>query len=245
MKRTIALTATALAMALTLSACGEEDASTEQQPSAGESRPSGEPGRQPMPGSGLVAAVDGSTAQVQSSDSQVAVTWTDDTTFTQQVSAALSDVTVGSCVLVMGEATEATSVRITPAVDGECAAGMGGGGFGGGSRPTDIPTDRPTDMPSGAPGGMGGFTSGTVTAVGDSGFTVDAVQPGSDETTSTEVTVGSDTTLTRQAEAASSDVVVGVCLQTRGESDSTGAVAATSIAISAATDGECMTGRPR
>ena len=42
-------------------------------------------------GSGKVAAVSGSTAQVQGQGGQVAVTWTAKTTFTQQVSAKASD----------------------------------------------------------------------------------------------------------------------------------------------------------
>ena len=51
--------------------------------------------------SGKVAAVDGTTIQVQSpQDGQVAVTWTASTTFTQEVAASLADVKVGDCVVV-------------------------------------------------------------------------------------------------------------------------------------------------
>ncbi len=263
MKRTIALSITALTLALSLAACGDEEqdpqnASAEQQ---SQQRGGGMPSQQP--GSGKVAAVDGSTAQVQGSGSQTAVSWSDSTTFTQQVSGSVDDLTQGACVLVMGDGSDADSdsaavtastVRISEAVDGECSSGFGGGG----ERPTDMPTNRPSDRPSDLPtdrpdgssqrpqGGQGGgMTSGVVTAVTDSGFTVDASRPGSDETTTVTVAVGSDTTYLTSAEATADDVKVGVCLQTRGESDSTGAVAASSIQISQATDGECSTGPGR
>lgn len=270
MKRTLALTVTALTLALSLSACGDKTDTQDASSSADEQAAAGSGGRGGMarPGSGKVAAVDGSTAQVQGSDSQTAVSWTGSTTFTQQVSATASDVGKGSCVVVSGEAGDsddaitASSVRITEAVDGECTGPMGGGrgpgGNGGGERPTDMPTDMPSgapdgERPSGGPGGgRGGVAVGTVTAVSADGFTVESVAmgaPGADdassgaaETTSITVTATSDTTFTTSADASASDVEVGVCVTTQGKTDSTGAVAATSIAISRPTDGECSTG---
>lgn len=266
MKRTIALTATALTLALSLAACGDEEQDTQNASADQQSqqRGGGMPAQQP--GSGKVAAVDGSTAQVQGASSQTAVSWTGSTTFTQQVSGSLDDLTKGACVLVMGDgsgsdsdAVTASSVRISEAVDGECASGFGGGG-GGGERPTDLPSDRPSDLPTDRPdggsqgerpeggpqgGGSGGMTSGVITAVTDSGFTIEAARPGSGETSTVTVSVGSDTTYLTSAEASADDVKIGVCLQTRGDADSTGAVAATSIHISQATDGECTTGPGR
>ena len=53
---------------------------------SGRTRGPGGPG-----GSGKVAAVAGSTAQVQGQGGQVAVTWTSKTTFTQQVSATAEE----------------------------------------------------------------------------------------------------------------------------------------------------------
>ncbi|WP_286931061.1 MULTISPECIES: DUF5666 domain-containing protein [Aeromicrobium] len=255
MKRTFALTATALTLAFSVAACGgaasdTQAASSEQQQSQQEGG-GGRPGGQP--GSGKVAAVDGSTAQVQGSSSQTAVTWTDSTTFTRQVSGSLEDVTKGSCVVVTGggssDAVTATSVRVTQQADGECADGFGSGGPGGGERPTDRPSgapegQEPPSAPQGErPGGAkgGGMTAGEVTAVSGSGFTVASSTPGSDETSDVKVTVGDDTTYTTTAKADADDVKVGVCLQTRGETDSTGAVKATSIQISTAADGKCVT----
>ena len=61
---------------------------------------------QRQPGvNGLVAAVNGSTMQVQTRTDQTAVTWTDATTFTKVAAATLADVTVGSCVTVLEPAT--------------------------------------------------------------------------------------------------------------------------------------------
>lgn len=266
MKRTLALSAVTLTLALSLSACGDNDKTQASgtSESGGNAQQAGGPG-QGQPGSGKVAAVSGSTAQVQGTDGQTAVSWTSSTTFTKQVSAALSDVAKGSCVVVMSSSSDddatATSVRITEAVDGECTGGFGGGagGPGGnGERPTDRPTDLPSDAPSagangngGGRGGFGNLVAGKVTAVSSTGFTVDAVTMGAPgqqsdsstaETESTTVTVSDDTTYTTTGDASSSDVKVGVCLTTRGESDDTGAVKATSIQVAAAVDGECSTG---
>lgn len=216
---------------------------------------------------GKIAAVDGSTAQVQSQQSgQVAVTWTSSTTFTQEVAATLSDVEVGDCVVALPDPDSAGSsdssaetqvtaatVRIT-ATSGDCAGIGGPGGPGGGQRPDfngTPPSGAPTGFPSDGPGGgrlRGAFgASGKVTAVSSTGFTVDAVRPGvggagsSDDTTTTPVTVtvGTSTTYTTNAKASAADVKVGRCMLAQGTADDTGAVSATTVALSTAVDGEC------
>ncbi len=210
-----------------------------------------------------MADVSGTTVQVQGESGQTAVTYTDTTTFSKQVSATLADVSVGSCVFVTpvmdasstsgadsSTTVAAGTVRITSAADdGSCTSGFGGGG---GERPSgdasDMPTDMPSDMPSGMAsdgarpsggpgGGGGGFgASGEVSAVSETGFTVTQ----GDQTT--EVTVSDDTTYTATADAASDALKAGVCVTARGESDDTGALTAESISISEASDGECTTG---
>ncbi|MER6974060.1 hypothetical protein ABT304_23565 [Nocardioides sp. NPDC000445] len=258
--RTLSLVALAAVGLIALSGCGADgDAATDQQ-GQGYGQEEGQRQGQEMGGgmpgaSGEIAAIDGSTLQVQSSDAQTAVTYTDKTTISQQVSAALADVTVGSCVTVTtadgsessDTAVTAGTVRITEKTDGSCA-----GGFGGGQRPEGMPTDMPTDMPSdmpegmpsGGPGGMGGGmgTSGEVTAVNDSGFTVAATSRDSEETTSVSVTVGSETTYTTTRTATKSALVVGTCVTATGEADDTGAVTAERISVSDPVDGECTTG---
>ncbi|OIJ24747.1 hypothetical protein [Nocardioides luteus] len=252
--RTLPFAVLAAAGAIALTGCGADSDAATGQMGQGYVQGQGPGTGGGMPGaSGEIAAVDGSTLQVQGSDAQTAVTYTDTTSISQEVGAALADVTVGSCVMVTAAdgsessetAVDAGTVRISEKADGSCA----GGGFAGGQRPegapsdmpTDMPTAMPSDMPSGGPGGMGG-TSGEVTAVSDSGFTVAATSRGSEETTSVSVTVGSDTTYTTTETATKSALVVGRCVTATGEADEAGAVTADRLTVSDPVDGECTAG---
>ncbi|MDF1602706.1 hypothetical protein [Nocardioides sp. YIM 152315] len=205
------------------------------------------------------------TAQVQSRQGgQVAVTWTEDTTFTEQVDGTLDDVTVGACAVVTTgaetsqDSTEevaevaAATVRATEANDGG-GCGFGAGGPGRGEPPEGTPTDRPSDRPSDLPGDLssdapngprvrGVGTVGEVTAVSADGFTLSTITPDSDDAAEVTVTVGDDTTYTTTADAKSSAVSVGRCVTARGESDDTGAVTADTISVSDPVDGECGLG---
>lgn len=255
---------------LSLAACGGEELAPVDTVEAGTGN--GGTGEVPAGGglrdfgggtNGEIAAISGSTMQVQGTAGQVAVTWTDSTTFTQQISASLADVTVGSCVMVAsasdsgGEELTAGSVQVSPATDGACTPGGGPGGPAGErpegmptDLPSDFPTDRPSNLASGGPGGqpggaMFGGTFGRVTAVTDNGFTVDSVGgPGAEDgaTSEVEVTVEQATTYTKTAAADASALKVGRCVMTRGDADDTGAVTATAIAVSDAVDGECAAG---
>jgi hypothetical protein len=259
--RKVATACGAAVLLLVMAGCGSDegkDADTSGQ-TADQGGPQTEQGSGPdgrFPGaSGKVAAVDGRTAQVQGMDGQVAVTWTGTTTFTKEVSATRSDVRVGTCVVVgsdaqpssSGAATSvtATAVRITTKTGDSCTAGMPGpGGPGGGSG--DGGPELDATPPEGAsPGGdrpmvraLGGAI-GEVTAVSATGFTVAAVQPGSDEPTAVSVTVDGDTTYTTNATAEAADVEVGVCVTATGTSDDTGAVTAKTLAVSPPRDGQC------
>ena len=226
------------------SATSSSKASSGNQTQGTDGQPGGGRG---FPGaSGEIAAVDGSTAQVQSRMSgQVAVSWTSSTTFTKQVSAKLADVQVGDCVMVGSGETEsnddrsavtATTVRINEKTDGSCAPA---GPAGGPSR---------TELPEGAtpPDGEGqprirrvGGAFGEVTAVSASGFTVESAMPGSDDATKVKVTVTGTTTYTQQAKGSSADVKVGGCMTATGKTDDTGAMSATSVQLSPAENGEC------
>lgn len=162
----------------------------------------------------------------------------------------------------------ATSVTVTAATDGECSGGFGGGagggmpgGSGGGSgdgeRPSGMPSGAPDgampeggELPDGAPtgqpdgdGGGGGFgtvTAGLVTAV--DGSTITVQQIGEDSSTTGTVTVDGSTTYTTTVTADSSAIAVGLCVTAIGEADSSGQVAATSLALSEAGDSGCSTG---
>ncbi len=257
--RPLGTTTCALALAVLLVGCGSDDATDTASDSSPAGAASGAPAGGPaggLPGAfGEIAAVDGDVLQVQSPmTGQVAVTVTDATTITALAAAKPADVTAGSCVVVRtadgddaGSDTAATevtaaSVAISEAGDDGCAAGFGGGGFpGGGERPTDLPTDLPSDfpsdLPSGGPGGGrpgGGFgTVGEVKSVSADGFVVEG-QDG-DVT----VTVGADTTYSKQVAADASALTVGRCVQAQGDADDTGAVTAATIRVSDKVDDQC------
>ncbi len=237
-----------------------EQSSTEQQPT--QQTPNGV--------SGLIAYSEDGLLQVQGSDEQTAVRYTDDTTVTKTVTVDASTIAVGDCVTIVTDedGTSATSVTVSDAADdGTCSTGFGGGGFGdsegpggdgempsgdsAGERPDGAPTDMPTDAPEGAAdaqgggqGGFGQFVNGAVTAVADGTVTVESTGFGEDaETTSTEVALTSETTVTGTVDATTADIATGLCVTAVGEADDAGGYDATSLALSDADeDGECSTG---
>jgi Domain of unknown function (DUF5666) len=134
--------------------------------------------------SGSVAAITGSSMEVQSQETgQVTVSWTSSTTFTQNATITASSVAVGDCVTVTGTTAKSTtitakSVAITPAPSsgGTCGAGFtggapgrfagrgtgsSGGGSGGGSGSRSFPGGQ-GGPPSGASGSRShrGFPGG-------------------------------------------------------------------------------------
>ncbi|TDT34018.1 hypothetical protein [Naumannella halotolerans] len=154
------------ALTLGLTACGSEDGASSAEATGSTAAPApaaGGGGRNPGssgPGvSGLVAAVDGDTAQVQGNEAQTAVSWDDDTSFSAEESAELAEVTVGVCVTVIGESVDgtvsATSVGITGdegCSEAEQAPGGGqppSGAPAEGEAPAGMPSARPDAMPSG------------------------------------------------------------------------------------------------
>lgn len=227
-----------LALTATFAACGKDD-TPDPADAAGSPPSTAEPrqGAPAFPGaSGEVVAVSGSTAQVRSQRTgQVAVSWTDATTFTATTAGQLADLTVGSCVVIIGSTDDepATTVTVAEAVDGECrtpAAGRSGGrdrpeppeGF---EPPAGM--ERPEGMPDRAP-----VTAGRLSAIEGTTLTV------GEET----VEVAADARITLPTTATAADVEVGSCLTAQGETDSVGAVAATTVAVSEKVDGECGVG---
>jgi hypothetical protein len=260
----VALTAGGL-LILTGCSSGSSAAPAAPQPSAGQSAAQGRGAGGAGGGftSGLIADVSGKTLQVQGNDSQTAVTYSSKTAFTQQSKVSAGAVTVGSCVSVQssgaaGGATTvtATSVAVTAAVDGACNRGFGGpaGGRPSGA-PSGMPSGAPSDAPQGGaapgsgqtPGANGRIrpVSGKVTAVKGSTITVAAPALGSTEAQTYTVTTTDQTTYTQEKAAKASAVKVGLCATAAGKTDSTGAVAATSIALRPATDGTCSFGMGR
>ncbi len=211
---------------------------------------------------GQIAAVTGQTLQVQDSSSQTAVDFTSSTTITKTVTVSLSSVKAGECVTATSAPTAgassgsssspsaaATTVAISQPTNGSCTSGFGAGaGARSGDRPTARPTLRPSDRPSNRPSGgfRGGSiavpTIGQVTAVSGSTITVSALDFQTQKTSSKTVTVAATTKYTEEQKGTASDLTVGTCVVARGQSDDTGAVAATALTLSAPVDGTCTSG---
>lgn len=180
LSRTALLVAGAGIGVLALAGCGSGGAAatpTTASSARGGGGALGGPGGGRTPGvSGTVAAIDGSTLQVQGDNEQTAVVWTRKTSVTARVTTTSSALAVGDCVSVRTAASPSTaSTSPTPAAAGSgelaastvtilstrggCAgvAGGDGGGFpgggfpGGGAMPSGMPSGAPSGMPSGLP----------------------------------------------------------------------------------------------
>jgi hypothetical protein len=214
----------------------------------------------------MIAAVSGSTLQVQNAQvGQVAVTWTAATKFTQQVTLSLGSIKAGDCVTAAATAGSptaasftATAVTVSQAVDGRCFGGFGGG-FGGGA-PSPGSSFRARPRPSGTrsfarPSGAartGAFATGSVVSVSGSTIVVASrsfgsgtgASPGASAGTTTNktVTLTSATKITTVRSATVAAATVGRCVTAEGKADSTGTVAATSIAVTDPVNGKCTSG---
>lgn len=222
--------------------------------------------------SGTLAEIDGTTLQVQNPQSgQVAVTYGSSTAFTQTTTATAAAIKVGDCVTVIGVRSDASasatassataptsfpaaSVEISAAVNGNCtAAGFGGGGrgFGGGARPSGstFPTARPSGTASGDRsgrngfgGGFGDFATGKVTAVSSGTMTVQTAARDQQTSQTDTISLTSSTTYSENQPTTAAALKVGLCVFASGKSDTTGAIAATRIALSPAGANGCSSG---
>ena len=266
--------AAGIAVALVLSACsGSSSASPSSTSSAARGSAAGQGGNRfggaTPPGTfGTIAAISGSTMQVQNQQSgQVAVTWTAATTFTHEVKVPVAAVHAGDCITATAAANSsgttgatdtpfaATRVTITAPVNGRC--GTSGGFRPGGQRPSGVPSGSfpsgfptgaklPSGFPTGAlPSGVAGrlrsgaFVTGTVTSVSGDTIVVAARTLGSSSSSSRTVTVNAQTTLTTPRPTTSKALKVGLCATAQGKADSTGAVTATSVRITNPVNGAC------
>jgi hypothetical protein len=229
------------------------------------SSPTPSAGQAAFPGVvGTAAAVSGSSLEVQNPTSgQVTVTFTTSTPITDTVSVTAKDVTVGSCVTVVGKppttgsaatSVTATSVTVSAPVKGECTGG-GAGGFGGfgrsgGAGATPRPSFSPRPRPTGSRGAFGngtfGGANGKVTSVSATGFIVQGRNraAGSGTATDTSITVitTSASKYLKTVTASASALKVGQCITAAGTANSIGAVAARSIRISQPGPSGCVSG---
>ena len=176
-RRSVLVATVGVSLAASLAFAGVADAAT--TPSGGSFSP---------PTSGSVAAISGSSMEVQNQQTgQVTVNWTPSTTFSQVASVPSSSAAAGDCVTVSGSSSKGTitakTVTISQPTAGKCntggAGGSGGfggaGGFGGGTRPSGASGRPAGGFPGGRPGGATGgrrpgfggsgnvgFASGTV-----------------------------------------------------------------------------------
>ena len=218
---------------------------------------------------GTIAALAATSLEVQSPQSgQVTVTFGPKTAFTQTTAAAKASVVVGTCVAAVAARSQssgsaapstpapsaspparatsftAATVVITRPANGTCNGGFGG--LNGSAAPSGAPSGA---FPSGAPsggfgrGGFGGFAAratGKVTAVTASTMTV----VGSTRSGPITYTVSVDpsTMYTAIGSGTSASLAVGKCIIAFGSTDSTGAVAATRIAVSPVSSSGCTVG---
>jgi hypothetical protein len=246
-RRVAGLTLIAGALVAVLAACGGGSTTPATAPSSGAAGSGGAGGAGAPPGAfGTAAAVSPSSLEVQNpSTGQVTVNFTASTRFTNSITAALADVTVGECVAVGGSSAGAggvTARTVTITQAGPNGCGTTGGGFGGGrTRSGGAPPTRGSG--SGGNGGNGGNPANTARAVGSvaavngSTFTVHgsgrpAGSTSAAPATDTTVTVTGSTTFTKTISATSSVLAVGDCIAAIGPTDDTGAVTATSISVS-------------
>jgi hypothetical protein len=175
------------------------------------------------------------SAQVTQKKGNATVNFTDSTKVTEITSAALTDVTPGSCVSVRpahrshgSDPVTATSVRISQAVDGKCPQG----------KESAPGSTTPPSSPSPTPSGKKAPVVGAVASVAGNTINVTSTDA-SGNTSQTPVTVNDTTTYTKQAAANAQAITQGKCLTAKGTKDSGGALAATTIDLRAADNGKC------
>jgi hypothetical protein len=167
--------------------------------------------------SGMIASVSGDAIQVSQQTGTATVDFTPSTKITEVTPGQLTDVTAGSCVVVIpsresadtGGATTAQFVRVSPAVDGKCAEPKHHAGL-----------------------------AGTVASVSGTTITVNSTDANGNGSPST-VTVTDTTKYTKQAATDAQALAQGRCVAARGTKDDSGTLQATAISVQQADNGSC------
>jgi hypothetical protein len=179
--------------------------------------------------SGMIASVSGDAIQVSQQTGTATVDFTPSTKITEVTPGQLTDVTAGSCVVVIpsresadtGGATTAQFVRVSPAVDGKCPEPK---------RPAGAPA-------SGGPAGHRPLR-GTVASVAGNTITVTGADA-SGSTSQTNVSVTDTTKYTKQSATDAQALAQGKCVAARGTKDDSGTLQATAISVQPADNGSC------
>ena len=159
-------------------------------------------------------------------------------------SAAATAPATASTTAAPPTAITATMVAVSTPRSGSCT----GPRTGSGPQQTP-PSGAPSGLPSGVPSGLpsGGRTGGTfgravfgqVSSVSGSSLVVHEAARGTQPARDVTVTTDAATVITEQRSASAATLQVGKCVSAAGTTDSTGAVAATRIAISTPTANGC------
>lgn len=231
------------ATALSVAACGSSNNSSPTTPSTSTSTvtsttTSPAPAQGEAQVHGLIASVAGNSIQVTKEDNtNAAVNFTSTTKVTEVAPATLSDVTSGSCISVRptkeiqgSQPVTATSVRVSPSVNGTCPPGKESGqGSTTSTPPPGSPTPAPA-KPKPLRGSVASVTGNTITVAG-----TDA----SGNTTQTAVTVDDQTKYSKLTTATPDAIAQGKCVNARGTLDNGGTLQATTIKLRPANDGKC------
>jgi Domain of unknown function (DUF5666) len=231
------------ATALSVAACGSSNNSSPTTPSTSTSTvtsttTSPAPAQGEAQVHGLIASVAGNSIQVTKEDNTNAtVNFTSTTKVTEVAPATLSDVTSGSCISVRptkeiqgSQPVTATSVRVSPSVNGTCPPGKESGqGSTTSTPPPGSPTPAPA-KPKPLRGSVASVTGNTITVAG-----TDA----SGNTTQTAVTVDDQTKYSKLTTATPDAIAQGKCVNARGTLDNGGTLQATTIKLRPANDGKC------
>lgn len=225
--------------ALSLTACGASN--TSQQPAASGTGSTTAPttsGSSPGPkvagksrAMGLITAVTGSTLAVSGKNGTATVGFSSATKISEVTPAALTDVTVGSCVSVRpargtspapnGSVT-AAAVLLSASKDGQCFTG---------ARKA---AGSPTAAPSGTPARHG--LRGTVSSVGGNTLVVTTADGTASPTT---VDLSDTTTYAKRTPAGVQAIAQGKCVTAQGNTDSSGTLQAEVIGLRPANNGNC------
>jgi len=243
MNRLIA--ATGAVAALAIAACGSSGSaagnatSSSTSSAAGNGQGAARLGRNGA--AGELVQINGTTLVLNTTNGDVTVNVGGSTPVTQTRTGTVADIVVGSCIVATGNkdssgAVTASTVRVSPAVNGSCA----GPGLGapGGQPPTGAtPRAEASPNPSRTPNPNAGFVRGLVTAVSGTTVTVRDPRGGSGS-----VTVPTTVRVTTSSPGSAADLTLGQCVAAVGSKDSAGVVSATALSIVPAGPSGCFTG---
>lgn len=226
-----------VAGALALAACGSASAtntgSQSPTPSGGANA-----ARRDGATAGELVQIQGTNLILNTATGDVTVAVAASTPVSKTRTGTVADITKGSCVTATGTKDStgtltASTVLLSPAVNGSCT---GGGPFGGGARGSFSPNpDRsPRPSPSGTPPA---FARGQVTGVAGTQVTIAQATGGT-----TTITVPTTVRVAVSQSITSADLSVGDCVVAAGQKDSSGTVQARSVNVVPSGPNGCSAG---